>query len=544
MKIRYIAVLAMAAAVSLSSCVKDLDTKPLNDSDFTSDKAYDTPESYRQGLAKIYGGFVLVGPNEGSADINVSDAGSSELNRAFWTLQEISTDAGKCAWVNDAWVAEVNTNAWSATKNDAIFAAYNRVMMLVTQANEYFRQTSDEKLSQRGVDAALRADIQRYRSEARYLRAYAYWMGMDLFGRMPFVTENDPVGTFNPPQAESADLFRFIESELLALTEDANFREARTNTYPQVDKGAAWGLLARLYLNAETYTGTPRWSDARDAAARVIASGYVPAKNYKALFMGDNGENPDARNELIFAIAYDKERTKSFGGTSYIIAAAMAGGDKDGKEEIASDGWGGIRSSWDYANRFFGAENPDYAAGTYECKDQRAMFYVKDREQDVTDLGLITQGWAVTKFSNRGFLTGENLGSGAFSSTDMPMIRLGEMYLIYAEANLRAGGSATDPTALGYLNALRKRAFSASDYTPLSSYNLDYIFDERSRELFWEGHRRTDLIRFGLYLSSEYLWPWKGGVKNGRSLDARYARYPLVIEDLIMNPNLSQNAGY
>lgn len=536
-------ILAIIFVSTLSSCIKDLDTKPLNENDFTDDKAYETAESYQQGLAKIYGGFVLVGPNESSADIAVSDAGASELNRAFWSLQEISTDAGKCAWVNDSWVKEVNSNTWSATKNTAIFAAYNRIMILVAQANEYLRQTSDEKLTSRGVIDDLYSDIQKYRRETRFLRAYAYWMGLDLFGRMPFVTEESPVTNFYPPQYDNIQLFDFIETELLALSVDENLMNARTNTYPRVDKGAALSLLARLYLNAETYVGEANWTAAKETAKKVIDSGYSLADNYEALFMGDNGQNPDALKEIIFATAYDKTDTKSFGGPSYFIAAAMSGSetDEDGRDIIGSAAWGGIRSSYHYASTYFNVTNPDYSTGAFDSDDKRALFYIKGRKEEIVDESAFAEGWGVVKWSNIGFLSGVNEGSGAFSSTDLPMIRLGEIYLIYAEAALMAG-SGTDALAIECLNELRKRALKT--YIPISSYNADYILNERSRELFWEGHRRTDLIRFKKYSGGDYNWPWKGGVISGRSIGEGFNRFPMIIEDLIVNPNLSQNTGY
>lgn len=528
----------------LSGCLKDLDTKPLNDNDFTADKAYSTPESYLEGMAKIYGGFVMVGSEPGTADIAVSDAGRSELNRAFWTLQEWSTDAVKYSWSdNGAWVNEMNYNTWTATRNDNIYSLYARTMMLVSYVNEYLRQTASDRLDERKVSAELRADIHKYRSEARFIRAYAWWMGLDAFGNMPFVTENDPMAGYYPPQKPRAELFEYIESELIALTTDANLAEARQNEYPRVDKGCAWALLARLYLNAEVYSGTTRWADAKQAAANAIAGGYQLAGTYRHLFMGDNGTNTETLKEIIFAVVYDSEKTRSYGGSSFIIASCISGDDNE-KDLVGSlDPWGGLHTSGEFPTTYFDISDINYTAGTYTCADERALFNIKNRQFDMENAGDQKHGWGVIKFSSLPSTGGATLASGAFSSTDMPMIRLAEMYLVYIEAAIRGGGtSTTDATALGYYKALGTRA--GVDYSAVTSVSLDDLFEERTRELYWEGHRRTDLIRFGYYTSGDFLWPWKGGVKVGRAIDDKYKLCPLPSEDRLANPNLTNNNGY
>jgi hypothetical protein len=302
-----------------------------------------------------------------------------------------------------------------------------------------------------------------------------------------------------------------------------------------VDKGAAWGLLARIYLNAAVYTGTARWADAKSAAAQVIDSRqYELAEIYANLFKNDNGQT-QAAGEMIFAVAYDNEHTQSWGGTTAIVNGSLTSGDE---MVNGSKGWGGYHVDFSYVSKF-GVTNANYDAGTYDSPDKRALFYNRDRTQDMDDPGQIKQGWACVKYS-RISSTGVE-AAGDFSSADFPMMRLAEMYLIYAEATLRAGGSSsTDATALGYLNELRARAGLAA----ISSFDLNYLIDELARELMWESHRRTDLIRYGLYTGDSYLWPWKGGARNGRSIDARYNLCPLLQEDVDMNDNLVQNPGY
>ena len=540
----------MAALLLCNACVKDLDTEPLYENDFTANAAYDSPGSYKQGLAKIYGGFVLVGQDgEGSSEIAVSDAGASELNRAWWSVQELSTDAAKVAWVNDAWTREMNTNTWGTNKNDAIYAVFARTTLIVSLVNEYLRQTAADRLAERGVDAALEADIQKYRAEARLIRAYVYWMGLDVFGNMPFFTEDDPVGTFFPPEKKRADLFAWVEEELKALTTDPDLAEASLSAYPRVNKGVAWGLLARMYLNAEVYTGTARWDDAKTAAGNVINAGvYGLATEYKHLFMADNGENADTKKELIYAVAYDRDEIRSYGGTTFLTAAVLSSGDDDAEARHGigtTEGWGGPRTTYDYARKF-DVSNPDYATGAYDCNDKRAMFHIKGREQEMTEVGTFIQGWSVVKYSNLKSTEapgGDGVENGIFSSTDYPMMRLAEMYLIYAEAVKRGGGD--EALALTYINNLRTRACgNASGNIGAGELTLDFIIDERARELMWEGHRRTDLIRFGLYTSESYKWQWKGGTQSGQGLAARYNLCPYPVDEVRLNENLTPTEGY
>ena len=124
------------------------------------------------------------------------------------------------------------------------------------------------------------------------------------------------------------------------------------------------------------------------------------------------------------------------------------------------------------------------------------------------------------------------------------MFRLADVYLMYAEAVLRGGGGST-ATALGYVNEIRARAYDGpSGNIDQNTLDLDFILDERARELLWECHRRTDLVRFGKFANTDYLWQWKGGVKDGAAVSDNYNVYPIPSNDLGANPNLVQNAGY
>ena len=541
---KHIAWIAAGASLLFTACIGDLDTLPLNPSDSTSETVYGTDESgYVAGLTKLYFCFVS---NE-TTDLQVSDAGASELTRAFWTVQEVTSDACKCAWENDAWVRAMNTNTWSDADNDATYAVYVRTLQGIAYANEYLRQTASDRLSDRGVSSELAAKIQGFRAEARFLRAYFYWMALDVFGEVPFTTENSPFGGgVNPKQASRKDVFDYCITELTELAADDSAMPAARSNYPRADKGAVLGLLARMYLNAEVYTGTPMWQEAKDACERIFTMGYSLCPNYADLFRGDNGENPDVLNEVIFGVAYDAEQTQSYGGTSYLTLASIAATDVSSTQMIngVNNGWGGIRVPYEYVEKYFNVRNADYTTGTYNVNDKRGeMFYIKGRSESMEDaLYVFLNGWSCLKFNNiphdmdnDSFLA--TAASKAYADIDFPMIRLGEIYLIYAEACMNLGQA---NTALPKLQELGSRAGVQAP----TSITTDFLLEERARELMWEGHRRTDLIRYGKFTSSSFLWTYKGGSFSGQGFDDYMKIFAIPASELAANPELHQNPGY
>lgn len=541
---KHIAWIAAGASMLFTACIGDLDTLPLNPSDSTSETVYGADESgYIAGLTKLYFNFVS---NE-TTDLQVSDAGASELVRAFWTVQEVTSDACKCAWENDAWVRAMNTNTWSDADNDATYAVYVRTLQGIAYTNEYLRQTASDRLSDRGVSSELAAKIQGFRAEARFLRAYFYWMALDVFGDVPFTTENSPFGGgVNPKQASRKDVFDYCISELTALAADDSPMPAARSNYPRADKGAVLGLLARMYLNAEVYTGTPMWQEAKDACEDIFTMGYSLCPEYADLFRGDNGENPEALNEVLFGISYDAEQTQSYGGTSYLTLAAIAATDVSSTQMIngVNNGWGGIRVPYEYVEKYFNVRNADYSAGTYDVNDKRGrMFYIKGRSESMDGaLYVFLNGWSCLKFNNIPHNMDQDsylatAASKAYSDIDFPMIRLGEIYLIYAEACMNLGQA---NTALPKVQDLAARA----GVTAPTSITQEWLIEERARELMWEGHRRTDLIRYGKFTSSSFLWTYKGGSFSGQGFDDHMKIFAIPASELPSNPELHQNPGY
>ncbi|MFO8000379.1 MAG: RagB/SusD family nutrient uptake outer membrane protein [Marinilabilia sp.] len=511
-----------------TSCY-DLNTEPLSETEVTSASVFDDPASYKQFLAKLYAGLAVSGQDgpAGEPDISGIDEGFSQFLRGYWMAQELSTDEALVSW-NDQTIKDFHDQDWGST-DVFITALYYRVFYQIPLANEFLRETTDSKLDSRGVESGLRDDIQTFRAEARFLRALSYWHGIDLFANIPFVTEEDPVGNFLPEQKSRSFVFDFIEEELLAI--ESELPEPGSNEYGRADKAAAWTLLAKLYLNAEVYTGEERYTDCITYCERIINAGYELSDDYERLFLADNHTQD---NEIIFPIAFDGEHTKSYGGMTYIIAAALNGEWGDLEEMFGTtQGWGGNRTTKALVEKF-----PE------DGEDSRAMFFTEGHSLEIDEVGDFFQGYGVTKFKN---LTsdGEPGSNEQFMDTDFPMFRLADVYLMYAEAVLRGGEGGSVGDAVTYVNALRERAYGdESGNISQSDLDLDFIIDERARELYWEAHRRTDLVRFDSFSQSDYVWPWKGGIKEGKSTDPKYDVFPIPADDLGANPKLEQNEGY
>ena len=619
----------------VQSCADRLDLQP-EDERLTAEAAFDDPDAYKQFLAKLYAGISLSGQQgpSGSPDLAGLDEGFSNYLRLYWKMQELTTDEAIIGW-NDGTIQDLHGQVWTSG-NEFIRTMYSRIMYQVALTNEFLRQTTDEKLSSRGVEADLRAEIQTFRAEARFMRALSYWHAMDLFANPPFVTEDDPVGAFFPPQIQRAELFDFIESELLDIIDD--MAAPRQNEYGRADRGAAWMVLAKLYLNSEVYTGTSRYADVITYVNNIVGAGYsIPDIPYFYSFLADNDSN-GAQDEVIFTIPFDGLRTQAFGGMTFLVHAPV-GGTMDPADFGINGGWFGIRTTptfvdqfsledfdtasatsaigalsdwgligsgtpngWDgpdipmaelstnvyqgYINftdgemkfRFnndwslnYGtdpsSENPfalsqdgpnipvseglykvtlDLNTLTYsfDSVDGRELLYTDGQNKDIEEVGPFNQGYAVAKYRNVD--VNGNPGSdssGDHTDIDFPMFRLADAYLMYAEAVVRGGGGSMS-TAVEYVNEIRQRAYgNAAGNISESDLTLEFIIDERSRELFFEGHRRTDLIRFGQF-SDSGIWQWKGNVQQGTTTESFRDLMPIPATDLGINTNLTQNPGY
>lgn len=527
-KFIYNTILAGVMIWGLAACTKDLDRTPITEA--TTASVYTNFSNYKSILAKLYAGLATTGQTgpTGTPDISGIDEGTSNYIRAYFQMQELPTDEVVMGW-NDGTIQNFHRMNWTADDN-FITAMFARLFYQISQCNEFIRQTSDAKLSSNGISGNDAETARTFRAEARFLRALSYYHAMDMFGNVPFSTDTNEVSYYYPNQITRAQLFTYIESELKAL--ESLLPDAGTNEYGRADKACVWLLLSRLYLNAQVYTGTDRYTDAITYSTKVINSGYALASSYANMFKADN--NVTSKSEFLLASNFDGTRTQTYGGTTYLVCASIGGTMKPADHGVSS-AWAGLRTTSALVKLF-----PDETGG----KDNRAMFYTSGQNLEINDLTVFTDGYAVTKWSNKTSADGAG-SSTTFVDTDFPLLRLPEAYLNYAEAVLRGGTGGNAGDALTFVNKVRERAYgNTSGNITSGQLTLQFILDERGREFYWEGYRRTDLIRYGYFTGSSYVWPWKGGVAAGAAVGDYRTLYPIPATELVANPNLKQNTGY
>jgi starch-binding outer membrane protein, SusD/RagB family len=531
-------------AFSFTSCKKNLVLTP--NYEVTSVQVYSTPTGIKEALAKVYGSFALTG-NEGPAgegDIAGIDEGTSEFFRLFWYAQELPTDEAVIAW-GDPGVPDFHQMTWSSS-NVILTGLYYRSLYQITLANEFLIQTTDANMAKEGITGSDLTNVHYYRAECRFIRAFQYWVLMDLFANPPFVTDATPVGSTVPPQTSRAALYNYVVSELKAI--DGQLVAPMKNEYGRADQAAEWALLARVYLNAGVYTGTADWADAMTYANKVINAGYTLNSSYDNLFLADNNTN-GAQNENIFVIPYDGNNTQGYGGTTFMTHAEVGGSMPSTLFGIAG-GWDGIRTTSSLVSLFPAPATQSTANFPNNGNaDTRAEFWYPGQNETINTITSFTDGLSINKWRNV-TSTGAQGSNPNYSDVDEPLFRLSEMYLIYAEADVRANTTAST-TSVDYVNKIIDRAYggtakaitAGAEVTP-TQLSLQFILNERARELYWEGFRRTDLVRYGLFTSGTYVWPWKGNVKGGTSVPDFRNIYPIPDQDRATNPNLKQNPGY
>lgn len=549
---KYIFLGIFLTLIMITSCVKDLDVSPKDPNIILSGNLGDDPKYAKEVLAKIYASFIISGQGGSYGDdITASDGNFFTTTRALWNLQEITTDEAICAW-GDVGIADLNTQTWSSS-NPFLTAVYQRLGLSITYANSFISYTN----------GSSDPDIIRYNAEARFLRALAYSWYMDLFGNPPFTTEADGVGKFYPKQLDQdmtiarQKLFTYIETELHSIMPKLG---APRYSYPQADKGACWMLLARNYLNAKVYTGTAQWDSCVKYSDKVInEGGYSLATDYRKNFCADN-DGP-SNSEMIFAWAQDGVNIQGYVGTTFIIESSSDA--KYIKAErfhglTSNTNWNGNRSRVDFFNilvdtltTYSGAPVPSatYADSIFaQCKDTRVYMKLKKSKNIPSASSSGDYGVGVYKFTALNY-DGSRPATynTAYACTDFPIFRLADAYLMRAEAkyNLNNG----DATALADINYIRDRAYKAGAFGSNAANHLvaltpQLILNERGREFYYEAQRRTDLIRFGQFTGSTYLWTWKGGTHEGTGTDSHLDVFPIPADEVSANPNIHQNPNY
>lgn len=496
------------------SCTDDLNTEPRVELSLEQLLSQD-PDAIQGILSRLYASFALSGINgPGSSDITSPDAGEGAFLRAIINLQDFTADGMKNRWGDDGLDQLTTTSNWDS--NNKFFRLfYDRAYFTIPQCNNL-------------IPILDRVDVpneEGVRSEIRFLRALAYYNLIDTFGKGVLVTENE-LGISSPlPEATRKQLFDYVESELLAIEPiiGNNNGYGRANTYV-VDM-----LLAKLYLNADVYIREPRYDTAATYANKVITEGgYTLSTNFVENFSGDN----DMSSEIIFPLIADAVTSQSFGNTTYLVNGNLSPDTITISDFGATQGWQGHRATKAWYGLF-----EDLATSN---DDRAELFWTQGHTFEMTDYREWTNGYPCIKYRNIDFNSVTDPTD--FSGTDFPMYRLADAYLMYAECALRGASTANMGLALDYVNNVRVR--SNADAIDAADLDLDFIIDERGRELNLEGHRRTDLIRFGKFTGGTYLWPWKGGSLDGTSISNDYKLFPVPQTALEANPNLRQNPGY
>lgn len=523
MKRIYTLIILTVAAI-FASCT-DLDIKPADAT--TANIVFKDVEALKSYMAKIYGAYMLTGQDgpAGNADLSlVNDEGFTSYMRAYWKAQQITTDETHLTWT-DGGIQDMNQHTWTS-ENQFVRVLYYRLALIVAYSNDFLAQSSADKLAEFGYSDADAAQAQQFRNEVRFLRALAYWHALDLFRNVPLVTS---ITTDPPTQATPSELFAFIESELNAIVDD--MPAPKTNEYGRADQAAVWMLQAKLYLNAEVYIGQAKYTECLTAVNKVIAAGYSLNPTYLNNFKADNHTS----DELIFTFTSDGLLSQTWGGTTFLVHAPILT-TMDPADYGVDAGWSGPRATKVFVNKF-----DDISGNT----DSRAIFVTAGRSIEILEPSVNSSigGYGIPKYTNI-TSTGDPGSDITFVDTDWPVFRLADAYLIYAEAVLRGGSGGDQATALTYINELRERAYGdSSGNITAGELTLDFILDERSRELYWEATRRVDLIRFDQFTTSG-TWPWKGGDQEGITTDAKYNIFPIPATELAANPNLKQNNGY
>lgn len=539
--------------LGLGSCADDLNISSI---DPQSSSSYDAT----QLLAKQYATLGLTGQQgpAGKADLS-ADEGESGFYRVVFNLEELPTDECIWAWQDNQDIPALTNIAWNSSSQRCNWA-YQRLSYDITLYNQFITEQSG-KLSDDVI------------AEVRFLRALNLYYFLDLFHKAPF---KDTYDSSLPVEKSGKDLYEWLDNELTEiepLLKDVGAYDNSEN-FGRADRGAAYALHARLALNSSVYTdgAVKDYQKAKDYCDKIINSGAyalsTAKKNgfsgYEQLFMGDNDVNEQAMKEIIFPIRQDGTNTEEYSGSTYLVSSTRISGMP---YSYTSNYWSCNIARKELVEKFFPKDDipmatdddkisssdeadvvaQDNAKGIStadvikKAGDDRAMFYmgvgggIRTLSPGKQITGFLN-GASIVKWQNRRS-DGTSIHNGTFSDTDIPLFRLAEIYLTRAEAEYRLGQTSS---ALADLQVIQKRA----NRVVSTSIDESTLIDEWCREFYMEGRRRSDLVRFGLFTGSKYLWDFKGGVAGGTTVDAKYNVYPIPASDISQNPNMTQNPNY
>lgn len=508
---RYFIIGGLALTLGMTSCVGDLDVTP---DDPNTKLSLSTREEYLGVLARAYGGLVLEG------GISVEDGGAGVYTRQLYNQEELTTDNAIIGlnW-NDGGVHEIGYSI-PGKDNHWGYEMYSRINYQIALCNEFLRAIEN------GKEFFTDAEISAMKAEIHVLRGLSYYHMIDIFGKGPWTTEESLVGAI-PPTYSRSELFDAVVKDLKEYAPQVT--PAASQEYGRLSREAAYMLLAKLYLNAEVYTGTPMWQECADACKQVVSTGITLAPEYKYLFCATNSKYV-GNGEIIWGVPQGPNTT-CWGGTTYLAISGY-----NSTVDITKYGYFGNATAWD------GQRVTPELSRALASNDKRRLIYEGTFQEDLADLSSWPAdgcGYMCIKFVNTDesdyYNEHTTVHCEAANQTDIdfPLFRLADTYLMLAECQLH--GVACD--GLNYYNLVRTRAGLA----PVGSFTADDLLKERQCELYWEGHRRSDLIRFGKYTGSSYNWQWKGGVYEGTALASYRDLMPIPAQ---FEATLGQNPGY
>lgn len=569
MKLNKIFISAVAvASMGLASCVGDLDLQPTNPNDLTPNKFAEDPEGYmQQAIGMLYLDFASYGygtDSNGSNILGSMDGGMSTFQRAIFNMQEIPSDEAN--WLPSADAIPPTFQYGLIPANDGVvMGVYSRLMVNVALANNFiqtdFGCTTDAQKTMR----------EEFVRQAKILRGASYYYLIDLYGNVPWADENVTIGSI-PPQlsANFAEGRRMVFDEATRELEEvvAWYKQNQPNQkakYGYVGLDVAEALLVKYYLNAEVYTGTPRWQDCCTHAQALIdrlgKGGFQNSglcNSYFQNFGYNNkqfviGGSSDI-NEIIWGITVDNPAlndanmgVKQYANGGFMCNAWIGDSPADAdfhcaqSEYNSGNGWKCMSARRQFVEVFDWDANFAYSPDlrTNLWKTAADGFNINNDVFDQANWG--KNGFLAVKYSNWNWDdNGQKLADQPAAvdplGIDYAMIRLAEIYLSYAEAALQGGGDKA--LALKYVNYVRERA----QMPAYDNINLPELQRERQRELYTECTRRTDLVRYGKWVSG-YTWNWKNNSKYGTDFPDYFTVYPLP-STVVTRNGYVQNPGF
>ena len=504
---KYIA-LALLATFTMGSCTKlDVDVE----SQLTGDNFPKSEDAFLAATGTIYKKF------------------TEKYGVDIWRMQELSTDeaiitARNGGYYDQGRYISMHKHSWTPS-DPSVQGAWEWGYSGISDCNRVL------DLLEKAEAGELR-DL--YTNEVRTMRALFYFYMMDMFGNIPITTFGTTEVAKQTPRAE---VFKFIEKELLEASEGLNAPPTVTQKfYGRPTKWMAYALLQKMYLNAAYYTGTARYAESITYADKIMTgSGMSLMADYNQLFAINNGPN----SETIFAAVYDANYSPGNQFTRFSLHGTLRA--KYNLPFTPSNAMCTISEFYSTFNLKDDVRNATWLAGPQFLADGKTAIKNGSAQLNFTpeiiltdqatmDVGPELNGISMGVRSIKYFPDPNTNSTTRFQNNDVPVFRLGDVYLMKAEALLRSNGDAA--IAVGLFNQIRKRAGAAE----VTAITLDDILEERGRELAWEGWRRNDLIRFGKY---EGKWGFKAGNE-----DINRRIFPIPATELVLNGNLNQNDGY